>query len=76
MADCLPPEVQLKKDILRLQDLVANLPDEAEKLKQMRRLNFYVMKLNMMRKVSPRLQDHEEYTPKILARLGTGGDKA
>ncbi|MBW1917321.1 MAG: DUF1992 domain-containing protein [Deltaproteobacteria bacterium] len=76
MADCLPPEVELKKDILRMQDLVANLPDEAEKLKQMRRLNFYVMKLNMMRKVSPRLQEHEEYTAKILDRLGSGRDKA
>jgi len=30
---------------LRLQDLVAAMPDEAEKLKQMRRLNFLVMKL-------------------------------
>jgi len=75
MANCLPPEVELKKDILRLQDLVADLPDEAEKLKQMRRLNFYVMKLNMMRKVSPRLEEHEEYTAKILERLGSDRKK-
>lgn len=75
MADCLPPELELKKEIVRLQDLMANLPDEAEKLKQMRRLNFFVMKLNMMRKVSPLLQEHEEYTAKVLDRLGTRQDK-
>jgi hypothetical protein len=69
MADCLPPELEVKKEIIRLQDLVASMPDEAEKLKHMRRLNFYVMKLNMMRKVSPLLEEHELYAPKILERL-------
>jgi hypothetical protein len=69
MADCLPPELEVRKEIVRLQDLVASLPDEAEKLKHMRRLNFYVMKLSMMRKVSASLEEHEIYTPKILERL-------
>lgn len=69
MADCLPPELELRKEIVRLQDLLAALPDEAEKLKHMRRLNFFVMKLNMMRKVSPLLEEHEVYTPKIIERL-------
>ncbi len=68
-ADCLPPELELRKEIVRLQDLVANLPDEAEKLTQMRRLNFLVMKLSMIRPVSLQLQEHDLYTPKILERL-------
>ena len=84
-ADCLPLELQLRKAYkilknadclpleLQLQDLVAAIPDEAEKLKQMRRLNFLMMKLNMMRPVSPQLQEHELYTPKVLERLGTEG---
>ncbi len=70
-ADCLPPEVHLRKEIVQLQDLVASLPDEAEKLKQMRRLNFLVMKLNMTRTVSPQLLEHDLYTPKVLERLET-----
>ncbi len=69
MADCLPPELEVRKEIVRLQDLVAAMPDEAEKLKHMRRLNFYVMKLSMMRKVSPLLEEHEHYTAKIIERL-------
>lgn len=68
-ADCLPPELEVRKEVVRLQDLVASLPDEAEKLKQMRRLNFYVMKLQLMRPVSLQVLEHDLYTPKILERL-------
>ncbi|MFA5110577.1 MAG: DnaJ family domain-containing protein [Desulfobaccales bacterium] len=68
-ADCLPPELELRKEVVQLQDLVASMPDEAEKLKQMRRLNFLVMKLNMMRPVSAQLLEHDLYTPKVLERL-------
>jgi len=68
-ADCLPPELTLRKEVVQLQDLVAAMPDEAEKLKQMRRLNFLMMKLDMMRPVSAQLMEHELYTPKVLERL-------
>jgi hypothetical protein len=70
-ADCLPPELELRREILRLQDLVASLPDEAEKLKQMQRLNFFIMKLGLMRPVSAALLEHELYTPKILEKLNS-----
>jgi hypothetical protein len=72
MADCLPPELEMRKEIVRLQDLVASLPDEAEKLKQMRRLNFLIMKLRIKHPVSPLLEEHDLYTPKILERLESG----
>ncbi len=68
-ADCLPPELQLRQEVLTLQDLVASMEDEAEKLKQMRRLNFLVMKLGMMRPMSAQLLEHDLYTPKVLERL-------
>lgn len=68
-ANCLPPELELRKEVVTLQDLVANLEDEAEKLKQMRRLNFLMMKLSMIRPVSAQVLEHDLYTPKILERL-------
>jgi hypothetical protein len=68
-ADCLPPELELRREVVQLQDLVAAMPDEAEKLKQMRRLNFLMMKLSMMRPVSAQLLEHDLYTPKVLDRL-------
>jgi hypothetical protein len=70
-ASCLPLELALRQEVLQLQDLVAAMPDEAEKLKQMRRLNFLIMKLNMLRPVSPQLLEHELYAPKVLERLET-----
>jgi len=69
MADCLPPELETRREITRLQDLVASLEDESEKLKQMQRLNFIVMKLSLTRPVSCLVLEHEIYAPKILARL-------
>jgi hypothetical protein len=68
-ADCLPPELQVRKEVVQLQDLLASMPEEAEKVQQMRRLNFLMMKLKIMRPVSLQLEEHELYTPKILERL-------
>jgi hypothetical protein len=68
-ADCLPPELELRKEVVTLQDLVASMEDEAEKLKQMRRLNFLMMKLSMIRPVSAQVLEHDLYAPKILERL-------
>lgn len=70
-ADCLPPELELRKEIVTLQELVASMEDEAEKLLQMRRLNFLTMKLSMLRPVSAQILEHDLYTPKILERLET-----
>jgi hypothetical protein len=70
-ADCLPPELELRQEIVTLQDLVASMEDEAEKLLQMRRLNFLMMKLGMMRPVSAQILEHDLYTPKILEKLET-----
>jgi DnaJ homologue, subfamily C, member 28, conserved domain len=70
-ADCLPPELELRREIITLQDLVASLEDEAEKLKQMRRLNFLMMKMGLMRPVSPQILEHELYAPKVLEKLET-----
>ncbi len=70
-ADCLPPELELRKEVMTLQDLVAAMEDEAEKLKQMRRLNFLMMKLSMMRPVSAQVTEHELYAPKILEKLAS-----
>ncbi len=68
-AHCLPPELEVRKEVVTLQDLVASMEDEAEKLKQMRRLNFLMMKLSMIRPVSAQVLEQDLYTPKILERL-------
>ena len=68
-ADCLPPEVELKKEIVRMRDLLEGTEDLDEKYHLMKRLNFQIMKLNMMRPVSPLLEEDQVYYEKMVEQL-------
>jgi len=70
-ANCLPPELELKKEILRLEDMLANMPDEKEKYLQMKRLNVLVMRLNMQRKVPVALEEKQRYYEKVVRKFST-----
>ena len=70
-ANCLPPELELKKEILRLEDMLANMPDEKEKYLQMKRLNLLVMRLNMQRKVPVALEEKQQYYEKVVRKFST-----
>jgi len=68
-ADCLPPEVQLKKEIRRMEDLLDSIPDEKERYRLVKKINFQILKLNMMRKTSPLLEETEIYYEKLLEKF-------
>ena len=68
-AHCLPPEVELKKDIHQMEDLLATMPDTEEKYRKMKKLNFLIMKLNETRKVSPLFEEPQYYEKKLVNRL-------
>lgn len=68
-ADCLPPELQLKKEIRQMEDMLDAIPDEKEKYRLIKRINFKIMKLNMMGKKSPLLEETEIYYNKIVTKL-------
>lgn len=70
-ADCLPPELQLKKEIRQMEDLLQQIPDEKEKYRQMKRINYKIMKLNMLGKGSPLLEEKEIYYRKLTERFGS-----
>ena len=70
-ANCLPPELELKKEILRLEDMLANMPNEKEKYLQMKRLNLLVMRLNMQRKVPVALEEKQRYYEKVVRKFST-----
>lgn len=65
-ADCLPPELQLRKDIRQMEDMLDNIPDEKEKYRQIKKINFKIMQLNMMGKGSPLMGETEVYYKKLL----------
>jgi hypothetical protein len=73
-ADCLPPEIALKKDIKKMEDMLEGIPDEKEKYRQIKRINFKILQLNMLKKASPLLEESELYYPKILEKVGKKKD--
>jgi hypothetical protein len=69
-ADCLPPEIELQKEIRKMEDMLETIPDEKERYLQIKRINFKIMKLNMMRHRSPLLEENQIYYNKLIGRGG------
>ncbi|MBC8417643.1 MAG: DUF1992 domain-containing protein [Proteobacteria bacterium] len=68
-ADCIPPELQLRKEIRQMEDMLEGIPDEKEKYRQIKKINYKIMQLNMMRNTSPLLEETEIYYQKVLDKL-------
>jgi hypothetical protein len=69
-ADCLPPELELKKEIRQMEDLLEHIPDEKEKYRQIKRINYKILQLNLMGKKSPLFEEKEIYYKKLLEKTG------
>jgi hypothetical protein len=52
-----------------METLLAGIKDTQEKYKQMKKLNYLIMKLNMARKVSPMLEEDQVYYEKMIDRV-------
>ena len=68
-AGCLPPELELHKEIRQMEDLLADIPDEKERYKLIKKINFQILKLNMSGKRSPLLEKQEHYYKKVIDKL-------
>ena len=69
-ADCLPPELELKKEIRQMEDMLEHIPDEREKYLQIKRINYKIMQLNMMGKKPLFLEQTQLYYQKLVDKLG------
>ncbi|MEZ4526886.1 MAG: DUF1992 domain-containing protein [Desulfobacterales bacterium] len=68
-ADCLPPEIELKKEIVRTEELISGMENTAEKYRAMKKLNFLIMKLNTIRNASARFDVPQKYMEKVVGRI-------
>jgi len=68
-ADCLPPEVTLKKEIQTAQSLLTHMTDTHEKYKAIKKLNFLIMKLNMSRNQAIDLDIPQQYYDSLISRI-------
>lgn len=72
-ADCLPPEVELKREIECTEDLLRGMAETAAKYSTLKKLNFLIMKLNAMRNTSIEFEVPQQYSVRLVERFESGG---
>lgn len=68
-ADCLPPEIELKKEIERTEDMLRDMEETAEKYRAIQKLNFMIMKLNTTRNQTIDFEIPQVYSKQLVERL-------
>jgi len=68
-AGYVPPEIETRKEIYNLEELIARTEDEHVRVKQLKKLHFLVMKLNGMRQGSSTIEDQQRYYQQVVERL-------
>ena len=67
-ADCLPPELLEKKEIRQMEDMLKETPDEEERYRLIKKINYRIMKLNIMRRSSPLFEERQVYYRKVVEK--------
>jgi len=70
-AGYVPKEVALRNEIAQAEDLMAGMEDEKEKYRHLKKLNFLIMKLNMMRSAPSSFEKDQHYEKKLVERFGS-----
>lgn len=68
-AGCIPPELELRKEIITLKSLLAAIEDDGERRRKARELDAKLLRLNLTRKRPLHLEDFPEYRDRIAERL-------
>jgi hypothetical protein len=69
-ADCLPPEIELKKEIRQMEDMLDSIPDEKERYRLIKKINLKITRLNMMGRKSPLLEEDQVYYNRVIDKSG------
>ena len=75
-ADCLPPEIEIKKEIHQTEKLLSGMTDTAKRYRTMKKLNFLIMKLNTLRSTSVNFEEPQKYSDKLIKKLESSASTA
>jgi hypothetical protein len=75
-ADCLPPEIELKKQIQRTEELLTDMQDTRERYRTIKKLNYLILKLNSTRNQDARFDVPQQYEAALAERIGKPLKKA
>ena len=70
-AGYVPPEIALRKEIAKTEELLAGMEETKAKYRQLKKLNYLVMKLNMIRRTPTSLENPQHYEKKLVERFGS-----
>jgi hypothetical protein len=68
-AGCVPPELELRKEIITLRSLLRTIEDSEAKRDVVRELNNKLLKMNVLGKRMVNLDDFPEYREQILGKM-------
>ena len=68
-AGFVPPELELCKEIRKTEDLLAGAEEERNRYRILKKLNFLIMKLNLMRGGSAESEIPQRYEPALTEHL-------
>jgi hypothetical protein len=71
-AGCIPPEIELRNEVVNMSALINTIDDDKERLKKIREFNYKLLRLNIMKKRPFNLDEFPEYEFKVADKL-TGG---
>ena len=74
-ADCLPPEIELKKEIQQTEELLSGMGETAAKHRTLKKLNYLIMKLNTLRNTSIEFEAPQKYSDKMIEKLETSSSR-
>ena len=75
-AGCLPPELEERKELNRLVDLLEQCEDEQERVRQMQRVRFMITRAKMRFQRPIHLEQDDPYYDRLLDRLSDISRKA
>ncbi len=64
----IPPELELRNDIINLRRFVETIDDDKERVKKLRELNFKIVKLGLMRGSPCHLEQFPEYESRFYEK--------
>lgn len=64
-----PPEIETRKEIHKLEDLISRTEDEHQRVKQMKKLNVLMMKLDSQRTRPSSIEHDDTYYRKIVEKV-------
>ena len=68
-AGFVPPEIEAKKEIHKLEEMIAQTEDEHVRIKQLKKLDILLLKLNVQMNRPINLEEHKKYHRKVVEKI-------